>query len=344
MKIISTSVALTTLLATSIFASANNKYEITPHVGNNWNQNNIFKNKYEQSYGISFGKRVFDNTIFEFDYERMESGKYDVGSDGTSRSRYSINAILENSDYKVIIPYIFAGVGYEYVGNRQNGIESGKIANIGVGLRYVLDDNFHLKLSAKEVLNENSRADFVATLGFSVPFGLHKEPKKAPVVIDEMPPPPPSLPPMPPKVVELDSDGDGVLDSLDLCPNTPQNVKVDKDGCPIRYNLLVNFEFDSDKIRSEFVDEIEKFAEFLKAQDMFIANIEGHTCSIGSYNYNQKLSEKRAKSVVDYLIKLGISEDRLSFKGFGESNPIADNESEEGRVQNRRVEAGIEKR
>ena len=139
----------------------------------------------------------------------------------------------------------------------------------------------------------------------------------------------------------LDSDHDGVPDYKDKCPNTPEGFQVDKNGCPIIFNFMINFDFDSAKIKPEFMKKIKEFADFLKKNKKYKAEIQGHTDSKGSDEYNLKLSLKRAKAVYEELIKLGISKDRLTYKGYGETMPIADNSTKEGRAKNRRVEAHL---
>jgi len=138
-----------------------------------------------------------------------------------------------------------------------------------------------------------------------------------------------------------DSDGDGVIDSLDKCPNTPKGVAVDKHGCPIIINLNINFDFDSAEIKPEFLPKIKEVVEFLKANPAYKAEIQGHTDSIGSAAYNKKLSEKRAKAVYEVMVKMGIDPSRLTYVGYGEERPIADNSTPEGRAKNRRVEVHL---
>lgn len=139
----------------------------------------------------------------------------------------------------------------------------------------------------------------------------------------------------------LDSDNDGVPDYKDRCPNTPEGFQVDSKGCPIIFNFMINFDFDSAEIKPEFMQKIKDFAEFLKRNKKYKAEIQGHTDSKGSEAYNLKLSERRAKAVYEALIKLGVDKSRLTYKGYGESMPIADNSTEEGRAKNRRVEAHL---
>ncbi len=103
----------------------------------------------------------------------------------------------------------------------------------------------------------------------------------------------------------------------------------------------VFFEFDSDSLQNESVIELNKVVEFLDANPEIKVEISGHTDSIGSATYNQDLSERRAGSVVKYLQSQGISHDRLTFKGYGATQPIAPNDTEEGRALNRRTELKI---
>ncbi len=100
----------------------------------------------------------------------------------------------------------------------------------------------------------------------------------------------------------------------------------------------INFDFDKANIKPEFVPVLEEGAKMLKANPGVTAAVEGHTCAIGTDQYNQKLSEKRAKSVKDFLVTNGVDARRLTAVGYGESKPIADNNTEAGRRMNRRVE------
>jgi OOP family OmpA-OmpF porin len=151
----------------------------------------------------------------------------------------------------------------------------------------------------------------------------------------------------------LDTDKDGVPDYLDKCPGTPAGVKVDQNGCepPVAKELLekgratINIEFDTNKadVKPKYQEELQKFADVMKAYPKLKVIIEGHTDNVGAKDYNQQLSAKRAESVKNYLIKtFGIEESRLTSKGYGISKPIADNKTKQGRQQNRRVEAVVD--
>ena len=159
---------------------------------------------------------------------------------------------------------------------------------------------------------------------------------------------------------EDDNDGDGIEDAVDECPNDPEvkNGFEDEDGCPdeagkkklvvvkrekIEINDKIFFAFDSDRILPKSYDLLDQIAAVINEHTEIPAIfIEGHTDSDGADDYNRELSDRRAKSVRQYLIDLGrVAADRLDAKGFGESNPIASNATEEGKAENRRVEFRI---
>lgn len=143
----------------------------------------------------------------------------------------------------------------------------------------------------------------------------------------------------------LDSDKDGVYDYLDKCPDTPIDLKVDKDGCPIKVtiNLNVLFDFNKSDVKPQYHDEIKRVGDYMNAYPWEKATLEGHTDSKGTDAYNQNLSQRRVDAIKAYLVeKFGIKADRLKAIGYGESKPIATNDTDEGRQLNRRVQAVME--
>jgi outer membrane protein OmpA-like peptidoglycan-associated protein len=132
----------------------------------------------------------------------------------------------------------------------------------------------------------------------------------------------------------LDSDGDGVPDSRDKCPNTPKGVRVNADGC---WELKGVF-FDVDKAVIKDPRVLDEAVAIMKANPKITGEVHGHTDSTGSEAHNQRLSEARANAVRDYFIKQGIAPERVRAKGFGETMPVASNDTAEGRAMNRRVE------
>ncbi|MBE0566395.1 MAG: OmpA family protein [Krumholzibacteria bacterium] len=152
----------------------------------------------------------------------------------------------------------------------------------------------------------------------------------------------------------LDSDGDGVYDGLDKCPDTPKHLKVDAEGCPIpvtatAVELLdtgristsqIEFKISSAELEKRDTAVLDEIAQTLADWPALRIEIGGHTDSSGSEAFNQKLSEQRAQSVLDYLLvkQPGMDRGRFTVKGYGEGTPIADNGTVEGRAANRRVE------
>jgi OOP family OmpA-OmpF porin len=139
---------------------------------------------------------------------------------------------------------------------------------------------------------------------------------------------------------ELDSDSDGVVDRLDQCPNTRAGAQVDVRGCEIREEIRlpgVNFETNSDRLLPGAESVLNDAAETLRRNPSIRVEVAGHTDSDGAAAYNEGLSQRRAETVRDYLISRGVANDRLSARGYGESEPIADNSTAAGKAQNRRV-------
>ncbi len=137
-----------------------------------------------------------------------------------------------------------------------------------------------------------------------------------------------------PVSVVADSDGDGVPDSRDECPNTPKGAKVNAVGC---WELTGVF-FDSDQAVIKDTRALDEAVAVLKANPKLMGEIQGHTDSTASADYNQKLSEARARAVRDYYIRQGIAPERIRAIGFGETRPAASNDTVAGRALNRRVE------
>lgn len=149
----------------------------------------------------------------------------------------------------------------------------------------------------------------------------------------------------------LDSDGDGVADYKDKCPGTPAGTPVDADGCPSSDKVviktvveddMVQFDFDKVIIKPEGKRVLNKLGNFLTSGTYNINSMTlvGHTDSIGSANYNQTLSVKRAQAVANYLRSQGVQAS-MAVSGKGESAPIANNSTRDGRAKNRRVEIEI---
>ena len=140
-----------------------------------------------------------------------------------------------------------------------------------------------------------------------------------------------------------DSDNDGVADDADKCADSPADKPVDADGCTIVSVVLedVRFENNSAELTSGSSEQLDKAVAAMKEYPHIRVEVQAHSDSSGAASYNQALSEKRAGSVRDYMVSKGIAADRLTAKGYGEDQPIASNDTREGRAKNRRVELKI---
>ncbi len=133
-----------------------------------------------------------------------------------------------------------------------------------------------------------------------------------------------------------DADGDGVKDDKDACPNTPMGAHVDKRGCWSYHSIL--FDFNKSDVKPEFYPMLDNVVQILRENPGLKAEIQGHTDNVGSKQYNEKLSRERASAILTYLVNAGVAADRLTAKGYGFSRPVATNDTEEGRAENRRVQ------
>ncbi|MGF7037305.1 OmpA family protein [Mucilaginibacter lappiensis] len=150
-----------------------------------------------------------------------------------------------------------------------------------------------------------------------------------------------------------DSDGDGVVDVNDKCPNTPAGTKVDGSGCPLAKpvvyvteedkkvvkDAIKNLEFDLGKstIRAHSLPSLDRVAQLLVDKN-FSLKLAGHTDNTGSKDLNMRLSKDRAESIKAYLVSKGANASRIEATGYGQNQPIATNKTAAGRQANRRVE------
>jgi outer membrane protein OmpA-like peptidoglycan-associated protein len=148
-------------------------------------------------------------------------------------------------------------------------------------------------------------------------------------------------------VVSLDRDHDGVADAIDNCPDVAGSAE--NGGCPVYKKVIVKadrlelsekimFAFDRADIEVDSLPLLDEVVQALKDNSGFRVQIEGHTDSTGPQEHNQTLSEERAQAVLTYLRDHGIAPDRLSYKGFGSTEPTDSNATVAGRENNRRVD------
>jgi OOP family OmpA-OmpF porin len=244
-------------------------------------------------------------------------------------------------------PYVGAGLGYaQFSGEQPASISLGRswgptaVAGIDLGVT----QRFFVNLSARWVdmdpkVRQNGRTIGDVALDpmiYSVNLGYRFGATAAPAAVAVAAIAPAVVAP-PKPVAPLDSDGDGVIDPNDMCPDTPRGTRVGPQGCPCDLTLKLNFAFDSSALTDSDKAQLDAAVAELKRLNWTSGVIEGHTDSIGSDAYNQKLSERRAETVRAYLAAQGIADSRMVPTGFGESQPVADNKTAEGRAENRRV-------
>lgn len=140
---------------------------------------------------------------------------------------------------------------------------------------------------------------------------------------------------------EWDTDNDGVVDSKDLCAGTPPGVKVEPMGCHIIEVVTlkgVHFSTGSDALSNNAKRILRSVARRLREHPRMRVEVAGHTDNTGSDAVNKRLSLLRARSATQFLVDLGVNKKVLATHGYGDTQPVASNDSKQGRLQNRRVE------
>ena len=300
--------------------------------------------QFQVEYGVSNTDAVNRaGTVTNDAEQEMISGNFLIGTE--QFTGYTDSALK---------PYVLVGAGRSKIevedaaGNFVTGSKD-TIGNLGLGAMYRINDALSLRGEARAIHNfDNNWWEGMALAGLEVVLGGHLAPA---VAVPPMQEPNVQTPPIVVVESDLDSDGDGVPDSIDACPGTPMNVVVDERGCPVpvditdelKMELRVFFDNDKSAIKTQYKPEIAKVAEKMREYPNSTARVEGHASKTGpSARYNQRLSEARAVAVKSMLTnEFGIAPNRLSTVGYGYDQPIADNNTEEGRAMNRRVYAII---
>ncbi|MBD3655174.1 MULTISPECIES: OmpA family protein [Marinobacter] len=241
-------------------------------------------------------------------------------------------------------PYalIGGGVSRNDVANNRSS-EFGGFANAGLGVMTspLTQSGIRLRGDARYLYDsfDDNFSDLHFSLGVTVPIGATRTQIVEKTTVIEKP-----------IVVEqgfADSDNDGVVDGVDQCPNTLEGLEVDSVGCvktDQKQTVVlrgVTFEFNSNRLTANAKDILVRAGDALKGQPDMKVELAGHTDSVGAEAYNQQLSQQRADAVRDYLIDLGVEPDQLTARGYGESQPIRSNDTDEGRERNRRVEFNV---
>ncbi|MDD2895359.1 MAG: OmpA family protein [Aliarcobacter sp.] len=333
-KILLSTVACATMM---LAANSNYKYEITPTFGGAVTEGNLGLDRNYANGGLSLGFNQFDSIIDQVELgflRSIEDVNYKGTTNNTGITRIFTNLIKEYDLTSDVSLYTLVGAGVEIFDNEANGNQDSMFGNYGAGIKYKVANDFALKFDVRHLIEtDNGDNNLLYNIGFAIPFGEVSKP--APVVAAPAPVVAKAAPVETPK----DSDGDGVIDSLDECPNTMAKAKVDSVGCMTLVNLNINFDTNKSDIKDSYNTRIVEFANMMKANPKLKATIAAHTDSVGSDAYNQKLSERRAASTVEALKALKVDPSKISATGYGETKPVATNATAEGRAENRRVEA-----
>jgi OOP family OmpA-OmpF porin len=285
---------------------------------------------------IGFGYALSEHFNVEFDMQKLNLDGDPSGNPDQDQTAVNLNLMNIYNRDGLFAPYLLAGAGVVNT-DIDDGSPDGDDLQLqgGAGvLTRLWGDRLSLRT---EVLYRwqdasDSLSDVLVNAGFSVAFG-NKPVAAAPVAAAVVAAPVVAAAPPKPS----DTDGDGVVDGSDQCPDTPKGDRVGPQGCSCDVTRQLQFKVDSAELTDEDKAILDEVATNLTKLKFVSGTVVGHTDSTGSDAYNQGLSERRAQTVATYLEGKGIAAGRLAVKGAGESEPVADNATKDGRALNRRV-------
>jgi OOP family OmpA-OmpF porin len=327
------------VLATPLMAFAGDEvghWYLDPNIGGITPDNVLNTTGTKLDYGLAFGYNMTKEWSAELNFNGARlNDRYDSGHLGLYALSLDFLRVW-NRDGR-FAPYFSLGAGalqaQPSASTASN--QTSLMAQAGVGAFLKLWENgdasrsLALRPDIKARFDRFGKSggpvDYLYTLGLVFSFGPGIPP---PVAAAPPPPPPPPPTPPPPPVVKS------------MCPDAPAGVALDANGCPIKGDVVlegVTFETNSAVLSGDSKPVLDTVAKGLKEHPRLVVELQGHTDSTGSPNYNVALSERRAESVRDYLLNQGVSSSQLSAKGYGQTQPIAPNTTAAGRAQNRRV-------
>ncbi|MBI3432491.1 MAG: OmpA family protein [Hydrogenophilales bacterium] len=285
--------------------------------------------------GVALGKPVTEHLNLELaltgsslDF-KTGSGSYDLWGLGVD-ALYLLNRDAGFTPYGVL------GIGALYT-DIPGRNDTGLMGNVGLGIMKRLTDNISLRADARyrmdgnasNAFNANHFGDAIVSVGLNIALGQKAQPAPKPEPTAQ---PAPMPEPAPAPVAQPEP----AVPAL----TTPQAKQLEqaKSGDTVVILEGVNFEFDSARLRPDAITILDEAVTVLNRRKDISVDVVGHTDSTGTKQYNQGLSERRAKSVYDYFVNKGIAADRLTAKGYGETRPAYSNATREGRAKNRRVE------
>jgi len=294
--------------------------------------------KQDTNYFLGIGYDFTDRLSFElstFDLDSSTTGGGEIDID-----HYKLDLIYDlGVNLGALDTFVLGGVG-----NSNFGGDNETLWDIGGGVSYKISDKWTWRTAVRSFQylgrdHEDSDVGIDTALVYRFGGKSSRPAAAAPAAR-----PTAAAPAAPTPAAAPDADRDGVPDSRDNCPDTPRNYAVDADGCPIpveevaRVELMVNFDFDRSEVKPEYFPEIEEVTDFMAQYPDVVIELEGHTDSRGTEQYNLGLSDRRAAAVRQVMIdRFNVQASRISSRGFGESQPVASNDTDTGREQNRRV-------
>jgi OOP family OmpA-OmpF porin len=320
---------------------------------------------------LGLGKFVNDNWSIDFEFDTASFDAEDTGG-SVSQTGYGFMTRYHFNEGSSLRPFLGVGAGLlEHDGSgASRAVDSSDLMlNVGAGVRKMVTDRVGLMTEIKYRLDtadytgtQSSYDDYLFSMGLNIALGAKAQAAAAPEIVEPAP--------------QLDSDGDGVSDQTDRCPNTPAGMAVDAygchdgdadndgvkdsmdkcpnsragavvdaDGCEVQVVIElqgVYFDLDKATLKDESIAILDAAVATMGEHGSIVVEVAGHTDSTASEAYNQDLSERRAQVVYNYLVEQGVSADRMTWKGYGESSPIATNDTAEGRAKNRRTELVIQ--
>jgi OOP family OmpA-OmpF porin len=325
------------LLAMTTAATAANKAEtfsVSPVIGGyTYDNNQARRSDANMIYGVRAGYNFTKHFGVEGLFDYVDSSS--PNGDDITMYRYGGELLYHFFPDNRFVPYLAAGYsGLHFDAKGLDGKVRGAF-DYGVGAKYFLNDSVALRADIRHLVYKmdnqfNNNLEY--TLGAYFPFGGTAPVAKA---VDLPPAPAPVPAPAPPAPAKAEPP-EAVLAPIPAAEPTPERFK---------YCITLHTEFDVDKteIRPQYRDEIAKVGNFMKQYTTTKAVIEGHSDNVGDAEYNRSLSQRRAESVVNHLVETyGIGRSRLTAKGYGMANPVADNATDAGKQANRRIEAIID--
>jgi len=342
------------LLLGSLAMADNYKYEISPLIGINSAEGNLgFKDNAYLTGGLEFQMNLQESKISpEFSLLYAPNVNYKEG-ESTDVMRLMLNGVYSFDKVKTITPFAKAGAGMEYFTTNKAGNEDHPFIDAGLGLKAAITERLALKLEALYLLKHgfthagSADSNLVTLFGFNYAFGADTSSVYHEVYKEESSQTQSKIQDEAMAPAKEETIKKHVIPPVEVIPvvkkekKAPKTNKFETQPTDKALNLHIQFQYKSTEVAKSSYATLHEYADFLKKHSEYRAKIIGYTDSIGSAKYNKKLSKKRADSVVKLLIKEGVNPSQLLAVGMGEANPIADNATEAGRAQNRRIEAKL---